>query len=135
MDLSQRMLDRLEAAGLGHDAMLHSDRGSIHTAIAYRDRLKHMGVVQSMSRSGNCRDNACIERFFGYMRDKLGIRKNGKAELMGYSKMKRTIADWVEECPHMCWTVCRQLSIGRGCYTRPRNVSNKNGASSCCSSL
>jgi transposase InsO family protein len=56
-----------------------------------------MGIVQSMSRSGNCWDNACIESFFGHMKDELGIRKNGKGELMGYSNMKKVIADWVRE--------------------------------------
>jgi transposase InsO family protein len=97
LDLSRRMLDKPVPSDLDQDAMLHSDRGSIYTAIAYRDRLKHMGVVQSMSRSGNCWDNVCIESFFGHMKDELGIRKNGKGELMGYSNMKKVIADWVRE--------------------------------------
>jgi hypothetical protein len=60
LDLSQWLLAKLEASDLNPDAMVHSVRGSIYTAIAYRDRLKHMGIVQSMSRAGNCWENACM---------------------------------------------------------------------------
>lgn len=51
---------RRPAAGL----ILHSDRGSQYAAGAYRRALDTAGVVASMSRTGNCWDNAVAKSFF-----------------------------------------------------------------------
>ena len=48
-------------AGLIH----HSDRGSQYAAGDYRDILQTAAIIQSMSRKGNCWDNAPMESFFG----------------------------------------------------------------------
>src|SRR5215472_806603 len=48
-------------AGLIH----HSDRGSQYAAGDYRDILQAAAIIQSMSRKGNCWDNAPMESFFG----------------------------------------------------------------------
>ena len=45
--------------------MLHSDRGSIYTAQAFRDAADGMGLTQSFSRTANCHDNATMECFNG----------------------------------------------------------------------
>ena len=45
-------------------AIIHSDMGSTYTSRAYRTRLMELGAVQSMSRKGNCWDNACAESYF-----------------------------------------------------------------------
>jgi transposase InsO family protein len=45
-------------------AMIHSDRGSQYASDAFRSALKQYGFVQSMSRKGNCWDNAVAESFF-----------------------------------------------------------------------
>ncbi|WP_230473906.1 integrase core domain-containing protein, partial [Dyella choica] len=42
----------------------HSDRGSQYASEEHRTMLDQRGLVASMSRKGNCRDNAVIERFF-----------------------------------------------------------------------
>jgi putative transposase len=44
--------------------IVHSDRGSQFACMAYRQRLATHGLVQSMSRKGNCYDNAPMESFF-----------------------------------------------------------------------
>jgi putative transposase len=44
--------------------LIHSDQGSQFGSDAYRKFLKDNGFIQSMSRRGNCWDNACIESFF-----------------------------------------------------------------------
>lgn len=44
--------------------IIHSDRGSQFGSIKFREKLKSCGFIQSMSRRGNCWDNACIESFF-----------------------------------------------------------------------
>lgn len=59
------MLRRRPKAGLLH----HSDRGSQYTSRAYRRHLEHMGMVVSMSRKGNCWDNAVMESFFGSLKE------------------------------------------------------------------
>ncbi len=51
---------RQPTAGL----MLHSDRGSQYASHEYQALLKHHGIICSMSRKGNCWDNAVMERFF-----------------------------------------------------------------------
>ena len=44
--------------------VFHSDQGCHYTSYQFRDTLKNNGVLQSMSRRGNCWDNSPMERFF-----------------------------------------------------------------------
>ena len=53
-----------EARGKPKNLMVHSDQGCHFTSKAYRKRLKRYGIKHSMSRRGNCWDNAPMERFF-----------------------------------------------------------------------
>lgn len=55
----------LSGRGLAPGAMLHSGRGSIYTAQAFRDAADGMGLTQSFSRTANCHDNATMECFNG----------------------------------------------------------------------
>ena len=55
------------AKGLIH----HSDRGSQYCAPAYRKMLKQFGMTASMSRKGNCYDNAPMESFWGTLKQEL----------------------------------------------------------------
>lgn len=48
----------------GEGLILHSDRGSQFASLAYRQRLQQCNYLQSMSRKGNCYDNAPMESFF-----------------------------------------------------------------------
>ncbi|MCM3227724.1 IS3 family transposase [Terribacillus saccharophilus] len=48
--------------------LLHSDQGWHYQMKPYRNALKEQGITQSMSRKGNCYDNAVIENFFGIMK-------------------------------------------------------------------
>ena len=48
----------------GNELLHHSDRGCQYTSDAYRQTLKTLGIECSMSRTGNCYDNAVAERFF-----------------------------------------------------------------------
>jgi transposase InsO family protein len=71
-ELALRCLNRAVArhrprAGLLH----HSDRGSTYTASAYRSRLGELGMTQSMSRRGNCWDNAVAESTIGSIKAEL----------------------------------------------------------------
>jgi putative transposase len=53
--------------------LLHSDQGVQYTTRGYQALLRQHGVVQSMSRRGNCLDNACIEGFFGHLKSELQL--------------------------------------------------------------
>ncbi len=55
---------RCPGPGLLH----HSDRGSQYASEAFQDLLDLHGIECSMSRKGNCWDNACVERFFGSLK-------------------------------------------------------------------
>lgn len=65
----QKMLD----AAIGclkpeQTPMIHSDQGWQYQMAAYRQTLKDNALVQSMSRKGNCLDNAVMENFFGILK-------------------------------------------------------------------
>lgn len=71
-DLTERALHmalttRQPQAGLLH----HSDRGSQYAAGPYQQQLTTYGIRASMSRKGNCWDNACVESFFGTLKREL----------------------------------------------------------------
>lgn len=53
------------------ELILHSDQGWHYQHYAYQDILKNKGITQSMSRKGNCLDNAVIENFFGIFKSEL----------------------------------------------------------------
>ena len=63
------MLDRAFTRLKGHEGLiLHSDQGWQYQMAAYRKALSEQGIGLSMSRRGNCHDNAVMENFFGIMK-------------------------------------------------------------------
>jgi len=62
--LDQAYAAKKPAKGLIH----HSDRGSQYTSEEYRERLNQYKMKASMSRKGNCYDNACIESFHSVLK-------------------------------------------------------------------
>lgn len=62
--LDNAVSNRRPPAGLLH----HSDRGSQYASEAYRDRLRELGFVASMSRRGNCYDNALTESLWSTLK-------------------------------------------------------------------
>lgn len=59
---------------LSKDAFIHSDQGSHYTSPKFQQLLKEYGLGQSMSRRGNCWDNAPQESFFGHMKDEIDYK-------------------------------------------------------------
>ena len=51
--------------------LVHSDQGIQYQHVTWRVLLKGAGAVQSMSRKGNCYDNAVMENFFGHLKEEL----------------------------------------------------------------
>ena len=66
------MLDKaFEKIPDGTGLILHSDQGWQYQHFGYRQRLAEHCIIQSMSRRGNCLDNAMAENFFGIMKSEL----------------------------------------------------------------
>lgn len=57
-----------------HDAFIHSDQGTHYTHPDFQKKVKRMGLGQSMSRRGNCWDNAPQESFFGHFKDETSLK-------------------------------------------------------------
>ena len=51
------------------NALIHSDQGFHYTNPEYIEKIKALEMIQSMSKKGNCIDNAPIESFFGHLKD------------------------------------------------------------------
>lgn len=65
--LQMAMTRRHPRPGLIH----HTDQGATYTSVAYQRRLAQTGLVASMSRKGNCFDNAVVESFFSTLKNEL----------------------------------------------------------------
>jgi transposase InsO family protein len=70
---ADKALEKL-TKGQKEELIVHSDQGLHFTHISFRNRLKNNRVTQSMSRRGNCLDNAPIESFFGLLKDHLDLK-------------------------------------------------------------
>jgi len=80
-----------ETRGKPEGVMFHSDQGSHYTSIKYRQYLWRYKIKQSMSRRGNCWDNAPMERFFRSL-------KSEWVPEMGYcsfAEAQRAISDYI----------------------------------------
>ena len=66
------MLDKaFKQLKVGDSPILHSDQGWHYQMKQYQHALKEKGITQSMSRKGNCLDNAVMENFFGLLKSEL----------------------------------------------------------------
>ena len=76
----EQIYDMLDKAFSRNDNLegliLHSDQGWQYQHYGYRQRLEERNVVQSMSRKGNCLDNAMAESFFAVMKSELLYAEN-----------------------------------------------------------
>ena len=78
LDIATDTIDRLLSNHkdiLHKDAFIHSDQGVHYTSPKFQKLLKDNNLGQSMSRRGNCWDNAPQESFFGHMKDEVAFSK------------------------------------------------------------
>jgi transposase InsO family protein len=78
---------------LTDETLIHSDQGFHYTSIAFREFIKNTNLIQSMSRRGNCWDNAPQESFFGHMKDELSIKAQ---KWKSMEDVKPCIDDWMD---------------------------------------
>jgi transposase InsO family protein len=72
LDMVMDMIDgTIAVIGNKTNAILHSDQGWQYQHKKYQNKLKENNIQQSMSRRGNCLDNAVMENFFGLLKSEL----------------------------------------------------------------
>lgn len=76
---------------LTKETLIHSDQGCHYTSIRFIQLINDKELRQSMSRKGNCWDNAPQESFFGHMKDEIDISGCTK-----YREVKTVIDDWMD---------------------------------------
>ncbi|NOI36806.1 IS3 family transposase, partial [Vibrio cyclitrophicus] len=78
--------------GFPEQVITHSDRGSQYCSKDYRDLISTYNLKQSMSRKGNCWDNACVESFFHSMK----VEAIQYEPIMTREQMRQTIFEYIE---------------------------------------
>ena len=72
LDLTNTSLrEALTCLEPGQQPLVHSDQGFQYQHASWRALLEGAGAVQSMSRNGNCYDNAVMENFFGHLKEEM----------------------------------------------------------------
>jgi putative transposase len=71
--------------------IVHSDQGWQYRMRAYQETLTERGLVQSMSRRGNCHDNAAMESFFGVLKTEFFYLN----EFMSVEQLRRGLANYI----------------------------------------
>ena len=75
-------------------SILHSDQGYQYQMKAYQKLLKEHGIIQSMSRKGNCLDNSPTENFFGRL--KTEIFYDREFEYDSLDQLKQAIEKYIK---------------------------------------
>ena len=86
-------LIRTHGSTLDNETIVHSDQGCHYTSYAFIDKLKNSDFVQSMSRKGNCWDNAPQESFFGHMKDHIKARVKNCTT---YDEVRLVVDDYID---------------------------------------
>lgn len=76
---------------LTKETLIHSDQGCHYTSTSFIRLINDKELRQSMSRKGNCWDNAPQESFFGHMKDEIDV-----SECTRYREVKTIIDDWMD---------------------------------------
>lgn len=74
--------------------IFHSDQGWQYQHSYYREELKKHGVIQSMSRKGNCYDNCIMETFFGRL--KIEMFYGNERDFMSFDEFKKAIDEYID---------------------------------------
>lgn len=88
-----QILLNVHGFSLDDETMLHSDQGCHYTSKKFRQILSDSGLRQSMSRRGNCWDNAPQESFFGHMKDEIGAKIS---DCTSFEEAKGVVDDWID---------------------------------------
>jgi len=84
-------MNQLEKLTLDPNALINSDQGAHYTSHAFQRCIKELGIEQSMSRRGNCWDNAPMESFFGHMKDEINL-----INCMTFEEVEKAIDEYMD---------------------------------------
>lgn len=109
------VLDTLKNLKAGIDPVIlkglvvHSDQGFHYTHPDYIKAVKDLGLVQSMSRKGNCIDNAPVESFFGHFKDDVDYRR-----CRTFEELKLMVAEYMHFYNHgrYQWELKKMTPVG-----------------------
>lgn len=91
---------------LHEEAFIHSDQGSHYTSPIFQKHIKKYNLGQSMSRRGNCWDNAPQESFFGHMKDEIDYKNCNS-----FGELQYVIDDYMDYYNnHRCQWNLKQLT-------------------------
>lgn len=90
MEMLDGAIGKLDADSSG--LILHSDQGWQYQMVQYQKKLQQNGIIQSMSRKGNCLDNAIIENFFGTLKSELYYQNKYESS----DQLKKDIQEYIE---------------------------------------
>ncbi|QDX94827.1 hypothetical protein EEL30_22585 [Brevibacillus laterosporus] len=95
LEILEEAIHTREAAG----ALLHSDQGSMYTSYAFQSKAKEKSIITSMSRKGNCHDNAVIESFHSSLKSEefASLKREILTNLMVIQKVENYICFYNEE--------------------------------------
>ena len=85
------ILVRDHGVSLNKETLIHSDQGCHYTSYKFIELVNNLELRRSMSRRGNCWDNAPQESFFGHMKDELDF-----SSCNSYDEVKATIDNWID---------------------------------------
>lgn len=97
--------------------IFHSDQGCQYTSKNFVEYCKLMGLIQSMSRRGQCWDNAPTESFFGTMKQEESITRN-KPKFEGLEDAEKFVFEYIE-----VWYNLKRIHSYIG-YSSPANYEN-----------
>lgn len=90
IELSIDVLKKIDINKLNDEVIIHSDQGVHYTSYKFREEIKKLKIRQSMSRRGNCIDNAPMESFFGHFKDECDYEK-----AKDFKEVKRIIDEYM----------------------------------------
>ena len=91
----KRMLDMAFAKHPSVEGLVfHSDQGWQYQHNYYQKRLEERGIVQSMSRKGNCIDNCIMESFFGVMKNEMFY--GHEREFKTFEQFKKAVGEYID---------------------------------------
>ena len=92
LETVNKMVEK-HGVSLTTETIIHSDQGCHYTSCSFIQLVKDKGLRQSMSRRGNCWDNAPQESFFGRMKDHIGEKLK---DCTKYCEVLAIIDDWMD---------------------------------------
>lgn len=95
VDFVIKTMMKLDELTLDPDALINTDQGSHYTSHEFQKIVRSLLIIQSMSRRGNCWDNAPIESFFGHM--KVDIKNSNKTfnDCKSFEELEILVEDYM----------------------------------------